>query len=365
MLIKHSQPAINNKEEKALLKVLRSGHLAEGKEVASFERGIAQVTGTPYAAVVSSGSAAFVLLLRAIGIGPGDEVILPSFACSTFLSSVQSVGAVPRLVDSSCDTFNMNCELLTVTKKSRLIVAIHQFGLPAPILELKKFGLPVIEAGAHAIGGYIGKKSIGSVGDAAFFSFYATKLITTGEGGAVVSNNRGWVSKIMDLRQYDEKKDCCVRYNYKMTDLAASIGLAQLKKLSGFLKKREQLAKRYTSSLKNIPGIILPVDIPGRVWFRYVILCKSNRLREYLLQHLNRVGIEAKVPLFSPLHRYLNLQDRAFPETTLAWKRILSLPIYPALTVGEAEKITKKIKELLVEDPGESAKGRSRQRRYR
>lgn len=363
MPIPHSCPTINKNEEDAVKKVLRNGYLAQGKEVALFEEEIAKLTNTLYAAAASSGTAALTLLLLAMGVREGDEVMLPSFACASFLCAVRAGGGVPKLVDVPLEGCNIDpvSVSLAVTKKTKAIIAIHQFGIPAPIKDLKSYALPVIEAGAQALGGAdaVNNKPIGSLGDAAFFSFYATKVITTGEGGMVVSNNKRWINKIKEMREYDKKNDCSRCFNYKMTDLAASIGRVQLGKLALFLEKREKLAKAYSALLKDtstntanttpLDGTItLPSDIPGRVWFRYVIMCKSSQQRNLFLKELNKNGIESKVSLFKPLHRYLNLPDKEFPGTMRAWARSISLPIYPSLKIKDVQKIAVILKSLLL-----------------
>ena len=187
---------------------------------------------------------------------------------------------------------------------------------------------------------------MGGIGTAGFFSFYATKLITTGEGGMIVTNNKRLADSIRDLRQYDKQPHYRLRWNYKMTDIAAAIGVVQLQKLSCFLLRRQQLAELYANSLKDISGISLPYFCQGRVWYRYVIRCKNRKERNYLFHELNIAGIEAKVPLYKPLHKILGFPDKDFPVTTAAWNTVLSLPIFPSLTKKQLMYIADKLRTI-------------------
>lgn len=346
MHIPHSKPTVDKKEEAAVIRVLRSGHLSQGREVSLFESDVAKLCGVRYGVAVSSGSAALFLLLAAMNIGASDEVVLPSFSCSTFLSAVQCVGASPRLADISLENYNLDFSAAqkVITPKTKLIVLTHQFGAPGPVEEIKSLGVPVIEACAQGIGGAINGIPVGAIGTAGFFSFYATKLITTGEGGMAVTNNKKLADAMRDLRQYDEKTTYRLRWNYKMTDMAAAMGVVQLQKLPQFLLRRQQLAALYSRLLKGVSGIELPSFYPGRAWFRYVVKCKNIKERNRILHELNLAGIEAKVPLFKPLHKILGFSDREFPCTTKAWNTILSLPLFPSLTKMQVTYIANMIK---------------------
>lgn len=336
--IPHSRPSIDEADLQGVAEVLRSGFIAQGAKVDAFEQAMARMLGVRGGVATSSGTAALHLALLALHVGEGDEVLLPTYACSALLHAVRAVKAVPRLVDCDPVSFNMDPEAARRARsaRARAMIVIHSFGLPAELDALKGLGLPLIEDGAQALGASYRGKPVGSMGEAAVFSFYATKLVTTGEGGMVLSNDARILAMARDLRTYDEKEDDAPRFNYKLTDLQAALGLAQLQRLPRFLSRREAIASQYLERLRDLP-LRFPSAPPDRqrVYYRYVV--GGPRPAGHYLTTLQALGVEARRPVFRPLHRYLGIDG--FPGADEAWEKAVSLPLYPSLSHAEVERI--------------------------
>jgi len=330
--IPHSRPSLGDEEIRALQDVLTSGQIAQGPQLENFEEELGSFHGLLPGVATSSGTTALHLALLSLGIGPGDEVLLPSYVCSAPLHAVNHSGATPILVDVDPTNGNIDSEDLKkrLTSKSKAIIVVHLFGLPAKVREISALGLPVIEDCAQALGAELASRKVGTFGRVAICSFYATKIITTGEGGMLLSSDPDLLAKSRDLRDYDKKEDFKPRFNYKMTDLQAALGRSQLQKLERFLGQREALAGVYNDQLANLP-CTLPLSQEGRIYYRYVISVKGE-ISE-LTQKLLKMGIEVARPVYRPLHRYFNLED--YPGAEMAWKSHLSLPIHPSLTSQE------------------------------
>lgn len=343
-LIPHSRPTIGEADLQAVAEVLKSGFLAQGEKVAAFEQEMARMLGVSGGVASSSGTAALHLALLAFDVGEGDEVLLPTYACSAVLHAVRAVRAIPCLVDSDPLTFNMDPEAAkkACSSKAKALIVVHSFGLPADLDALKGLGLPLIEASAQALGAMYHGRPVGSIGDAGVLSFYATKLITTGEGGMLLSNDDRVLEVARDLRGYDQKEEDRLRFNYKMTDFQGALGLAQLKQLPWFLERRQAIASQYRERLQALP-LQLPFAPPdgGSVYYRYVV--KGPLPADAYLAKLQALGVDARRPVFQPLHRYLGLPG--FPGAEEAWKKAISLPLYPSLSDGETERIVEAARE--------------------
>lgn len=337
-VISHSKPSLGPEETAALAHVLRSGQIAQGSAVQTFEEEMAEWMGVGGAVAVSSGTAALHLGLLALGIGKGDQVLLPSYVCTALLNAIHYTGATPRLVDIHPDSYNMDPIGLkkAISKRSKAIIVPHLFGLPADLSDLMTFDIPIIEACAHSLGALYRGRLTGGFGVFSFVSFYATKLITTGEGGMLFSNSMRLVRRVKALREYDQRDRYSLSFNYKMTDLAAALGLSQIKKLPAFLQKRKALARRYHRALAYL-SVELPKEYPDRdhCYYRYVIKVK-DRVEPYL-SRFEKAGIACRRPVYRPLHRYLG--QTGFPQTDRVFRQALSLPLYPALKESEVERI--------------------------
>jgi dTDP-4-amino-4,6-dideoxygalactose transaminase len=336
-IIPHSRPTLDQEETEAVCAVLQSGQLAQGRKVRHFEKALASLTGVGGTVAVSSGSAALHLALLALDVGEGDEVAIPSFVCPALLNAVRYVRAVPVIVDIHPQSFNMDANDLKkrLTAKTKAVILPHMFGLPADIREIAALGVPIIEDCAQSLGSRYQGAPTGSFGTVSVFSFYATKVICTGEGGMIATDDAQLLEKIRDLRDYDEKEDNRLRFNYKLTDIQAALGLTQLRKLPVLIERRRSIAIRYDAFLRQ-NGFSIP-SCPGdreHIYFRYVI--RTQHLPE-MLNAGRHAGIAYRRPVFKPLHHYLGITG--YPESDRAFSQTLSIPIYPSLSDAEAASI--------------------------
>lgn len=336
-VIPHSRPTIGPEDIEAVTRVLCSGRLAQGAQVEQFESAVAAHLRRRDGVATSSGTAALHLALLALDVGPGDEVLLPSYTCVALLHAVRHAGATARLVDIAPGEFGMcpRDARLRITPRTRAIIVPHMFGMAADLAALADLGVPVIEDCAQTLGAAYRGRPVGSAGTITVCSFYATKVITTGEGGMLLSDSEVVLRRARDLRDYDGRGALPTRFNYKMTDFQAALGLSQLGRLPAFLARRRALAARYTEALRDVP-ITLPSERPERLhtFYRYVVgvpepLQLAGALRDR--------GIESKPPVPRPLHRYLG--EDGFIQADRAAATALSIPLYPSLTDDEAEEV--------------------------
>ncbi len=333
-VIPHSKPTLDESDVFSVSEVIRSGQIAQGEVVEVFEKKVAKFIGVDGAVATNTGTSALHLSLLAIGIKKGDYVAIPSFVCTALLNAVNYVGAHPILVDIDPETYNLDIRDLKkrIKKSTKAIILPHQFGLPADIDEIMSLGIPVIEDCAQAIGAVYKGKKAGSFGRLSCFSFYATKVLSTGEGGMVVSDSKNLLKRIRDFRDYDNRKSYAVRYNYKMTDIQAAMGIAQLKKLHSFLLKRVHIAKRYSSELQefcNVPSI--RYKDRKHIFFRFPIQIQGSVSKA--LNFFSERGVTCTRPVFKPIHKYF--QINGFTNTDTVWSNTISIPIYPSLTEKE------------------------------
>lgn len=346
LVIPHSRPALGEPEAKAVAAVVRSGWIAQGSRVAAFEQAMAKVTGQAQGVAVSSGTAALYLALAALGIGADDEVVIPSYVCSALWHAVRLTGAKPILVDIEAATYHPSPEAVAraLTPRTKAVIVPHMFGLPADIETLKSQGVSVIEDCAQTLGVTVRGTSVGGTGELAICSFYATKLLTAGEGGMVLGRDESLMGRVRTLRQYDEKDIPERAFNYKMTDMQAALGLCQVARLESFLARRQAIAARYHEAVREA-GLTPPLAASGRGhgYFRYVVRL-SGPVDPALDRALKR-GIECRRPVEMPIHRYLGLAG--FPETDAAWEQALSIPLYPVLTDHEVDRVARALPAIL------------------
>lgn len=346
-MIPRARPAIGSSEAAAAARVVRSGNVSQGKEVAAFERETARFLGVGGGAAVSSGTAALTLALLALGAGPDKEVILPAFASPALFHAVRLTGAAPVLADIHWHDMNISAAQARrkMTHWTSAAVAVHGFGAPSEMEALLKLGVPVVEDLSQALGAEdYDRRKLGGFGRAAVLSFSAGKLMTTGEGGMVVSDDRRLLDAVRDLREYEGKPADKIRMNAKMTDIQAAVGRVQLKRLPSFLEARRKWAERYREALKGLPFEV-PLPLFGRVYHGFVV--KTPRpVTEGLLASFERRGVDVRRPLERPLHWDLP-GSGAFPVTERAWRRSLSLPLFPSLTETEFRKVISVLKESL------------------
>ena len=352
-MIPHSRPAIDQEDLRATAEVLGSGQIAQGPWVERFEREMAGFFGLQGGVAVSSGTAALELALRALRIGAGDEVIMPSYVCPAPWLATQRVGAQATLVDIDLNTFNIDplaaCQ--AVSNKTRAIIVPHLFGLPADLTALERLGIPLIEDCAQTLGVTEQDRPVGTVGRLTVCSFYATKLLCTGEGGMVLSNEEMLLERVRSLREYDGASALdSSSFNSKLTDLQAALGLSQLGRLSAFHERRRFLAATYREALFS-KATVCPSVPPGRAhgYYRFVIRLPHLRTNQdgllSLISRLEEEGIHCRKPVFRPLHRYL--EQSGFPNSDEADRTALSIPLYPDLTDDEVRQIQQSLAKVL------------------
>ena len=324
--------------------MVRRGWVAQGPEVAAFEHELAARLGTAEAAAVASGSAALELALRALDVGPGHEVVIPSYVCDALHHAVRRVGAAPVLADADPATLLLSAKdaATRLTARTRALIVPHAFGLAVDLAPFLALGVPVIEDCAQALGAQHETGPAGSAGALGVCSFYATKLLTTGEGGAVAGPAR-LVARVRDLRDYDEREDLLPRVNAKLTDLAAALGRSQLARFDAFIARRRAIAARYRARLAGAPCALPPDAGPRHVYHRFVV--ELERSPAEVQAALQARGVAARRPVFRPAHRALGLEG--FPEAERLWRRTLSIPCYPALADAEVDTVAAALREAL------------------
>ena len=344
-MIPHSRPTVSEEDAERVARVVRSGRLAQGPEVEAFERELARRLDVAAAAAVSSGSAALELALRALDVGPGHEVVVPTYACDALHHAVARCGGTPVLADADPETLGLSAKdaARRLSPRTRAVVVVHPFGLAVDLEEFLALGVPVVEDCAQAIGARVDGRPAGSRGALAVCSFYATKLLTTGEGGAVAGPAER-VARARDARDYDEREDLVPRFNYKLTDMQAALGRSQLVRLDAFIARRRAIAARYRAALAGVAGCRVPADAGARhVYHRFVVAVE--RPLERVIEHLTRRDVTARRPVFRPIHRALGLDG--YPEADRLWEQSLSLPCYPLLTDAEADAVVAALVEAL------------------
>jgi len=336
---------------------------SKGEFIEKFESTFARKVGAKYGVGVLNGTVALHLALAALDIGPGDEVIIPTFTMIATPNSVRYTGAKPVLVDSELKTWNIDASKIEekITKKTKAIIPVHTYGHPCDmdaIMKIaKKHGLHVIEDAAEAHGASYKGRKIGSFGDAACFSFYANKIITTGEGGMVTTNDKKLAEKMQLLKNHAFSNERhfwhkLLGFNYRMTNIQAAIGLAQTENFERLSNKRIENAMLYNSLLKEIDEITLPPSTKGikNVYWMYGILLKnwSKVTRDTLRYELASRGIETRT-FFIPIHRqpvYKGWFKGKYPNSEYLCTNGLYLPSSTSLTEKQIRYIAKTIKEM-------------------
>jgi dTDP-4-amino-4,6-dideoxygalactose transaminase len=323
---------------------VRRGWVAQGPEVAAFEQELAARLGVEAVAAVSSGSAALELALRALGVGPGAEVVIPTYVCDALHHAVRRAGATPVLADADPETLSLAAAdaRARLTAQTRCLIVPHAFGLAVDLGPFLALGVPVIEDCAQTLGACLDGRPVGSFGTLAVCSFYATKLLTTGEGGAV-AGPAALIERVRDARDYDEREDLTPRVNAKLSDIAAALGRGQLARFDTFVARRRAIAARYRERLHGAPCASPPDVGPRHVYHRFVV--QVERAPEAVQAALAARGVAARRPVFRPAHRALGLAG--FPVAERLWQRTLSLPCYPTLTDGEVDTVARALRETL------------------
>jgi perosamine synthetase len=379
-----ARPSITERERQAVLEVLDSGWLTTGARTKRFEQLFADRVGVAHAVAMNSATAAMHLALEALGIGPGDEVIVPTWTFAASAEVVVYLGARPVLVDIDRRTLNATPETIVaaVTPRTRAVIAVHVGGLPMEIERLvallEPMNIAVIEDSAHAfpsrIGGPTGRYA-GTIGRAGAYSFYATKTITTGEGGMLVTDDEAIASRARVMSLHGISRDAWNRYTasgswyyeiedagykYNMTDIAAAIGIIQLERADELLVARKELAGCYTGRLARPPLselLELPPDADdgSHAWHLYVVRLARDRIsmdRGQVIDALKGLGIGTSVH-FIPLHLHPYYRKRwgydatDFPVATGEYQRAISLPIWPGMSMADVERVGDSLEAIL------------------
>jgi UDP-4-amino-4,6-dideoxy-N-acetyl-beta-L-altrosamine transaminase len=369
----YHQPLIEKDEIEEIIDTLKSGWLTMGPKTIEFEKLITEYTGAKHAIAVNSCTAALHLSLIALSIGKGNEVITTPFTFASTGNVIVHTGAKPVFVDITKDTYNIDPEKINeaITPKTKAIIPVHYAGQPCDMKTIMEIAednnLIVIEDAAHAIGAEYKNKKIGTFGTTTCFSFYVTKNMTTGEGGAITTDDDKLADKLRVLRLHGISKDAWKRYSekgswyydieecgwkYNMTDMQASLGIHQIKKLDKLIEKRKEYTNIYNKELNKANGIIIPYEMPNvkHAYHLYPILLK-NYNREDFINKMHEKGIGCSVH-FIPLHLHPFYQQTFkfkrgdFPNAEWVYEKEISLPLYPKMEMRDILYVIKAIKEI-------------------
>ena len=358
-----AKPLLGAEEFEAVKRVMESGILAHGPEVEAFEKEFAEYIGVKHAVAVANGTAALDIALKAIGVGPGDEVITTPFTFIATSNAVLFQGAKPVFADIDPETYNLDPDnvLEKITSKTKAIIVVHLYGHPAEMKAFKEIAedhsLYLVEDSAQAHGAEYNGVKAGSIGDVGAFSFYPTKNMTTGEGGMITTNNDEIARKAKLLRNHGQSEKylhVILGYNLRMTSIAAAIGRVQLKKLDEFNEKRRRNAVELTREIKTIKGLKPPVEksYAKHVYHQYVVWVGEEYplTRDELRKHLLEKGIGTAVhyprPIFQqPLYKKLGYPQNICPNSIEASKHVLSIPVHPALSSEDIKYILEALRE--------------------
>jgi perosamine synthetase len=354
------QPALTGNEKLYVSECLDTTWISsKGKFVSRFEEGFAKYLGVGYATAVSNGTVALHLALQALGIGPGDEVIVPTLTYIASVNAIAYVGATPVLVDSEASSWNIDPSQVVskISSKTKAILAVHVYGAPCDMDAIsgicKEHDLYLIEDAAEAFGSKYRDKYVGSFGDISTFSFFGNKTITTGEGGMLVSNQKRLIERaaylksqaVSPTREYWHDE---IGFNFRMTNICAAIGVAQLEHADKIIRKKRELADWYRADLAGT-SLVFQADSQDAMnsYWMVSILAKDAIERDHIRQHLKGNDIETR-PLFHPAHTMPVFKtEDSYPVAELLSSRGLNLPSYPGLTRDQVAYISSKITEVV------------------
>ena len=373
MKIEFSKIFIKDKFEtlKKIEETIDSGWITQGTKVEEFENVVSRYVLSKYAVAFSSCTSALHIALLLCNVGPGDEVICPSYSFVASANSIVYTGAKPVFADIDLDTYNISADdtKSKITSRTKAILIVHQFGLPCDMDAILKVarekGLYVIEDAACAIGSEYRGKRIGSIGDLTCFSFHPRKIITTGEGGMLTTENKEWALKAKKLREHgvsiplterhkfggvlNESYDL-IGYNYKMTDIQAALGISQMKHIDYIIDQRNKIALTYKellSDIQNVKPITVPPYVSRYNYQSFSIMLKDNIDREFLLSRLAANGISCRRGIY-PIHLFYK-QNIYLPNTLCAYNHSLILPMYVGMGLDEQKYVVDNLKAILSE----------------
>jgi perosamine synthetase len=359
---------IGEEEIEAVVKVMKNGPLTNalgaGPMVTRFEKNFAEFAGVKHAVAVNTGTAALHSAIVAAGVKQGDEVILPSFTFVATAEAVVMAGGKPVFTDIDPETYHLSSDEIekNVTKNTKAIVPVDLYGLPVDIKPIRKIAaehdLAVVEDAAQAHGATYAGKPAGVFADAACWSLYASKNMTTGEGGVVTTDSDAMAEILRLIRTHGEKAkyaSLMLGYNYRMSEIQAAIGVVQLEKLSSFVAKRRANAQRLTELLAKTGRLQLPKETKGRQhsWYLYTVRLKDGKLseRDKILEELKKKGIGAEAYYVHPVHTMPYYREtfgeRKLPETEKAAQQVFSLPVHPGVTEEQVDYIGRALLDLV------------------
>ncbi len=367
-----NKPVLGEEEIAEVAKLLRQGALTSpspegGLNVRLFEEEFASFVGARSAVAVNSGTAALYLSLLAIGVGPGDEVLVPSLTFVATANAVLLLGAKPVFVDVDSRTYTMDPSDLErkISERARAVIPVHLYGLMADMESItsmaEKRGIAVVEDAAQAHGSEIKGRRAGSLGLAGCFSFYPSKVMTTGEGGMITTNDVELASVLRSLRTHGQERvdgELVVTRlggNFRMPEVEAAIGRAQLRKLPKFLEARRRNARLLTELLQGLKGVELPFEPEGyrHNWYLYTVKFENPRLRDMVKDYLNCRGIGAAIYYKTPVHlmplyrKLFNTGEGLLPVTEELSRRLLSLPVHHGMSEEDVQRVAEAVKEAL------------------
>jgi perosamine synthetase len=367
-MIPAAQPVIGPEEEAAVLEVLRSGQLSLGPRVVEFERRFAERLGVPHASAVSSGTTGLHLAIRAVGVEDGDEVVTSPFSFVATANVMAYERARPVFADIDPRTLNLDPEAAAaaITPRTKALMPVHIFGYPADLPAFERMGLPIVEDACQALGAvHADGTPVGGRGHPALFGFYANKQLTTGEGGLMAMSDPAIKERVdsernqgrapnMDWLDHDR-----LGFNYRLSDIACALGLAQLDRLDEMLAQRAQVAAWYREALAGIEGLELPcedADGDRRGWFVFVVQLPRERDRDATIVALREHGIQSKpylpaIHLMSYYRETYGHREGEFPVCEDVAARSIALPFFPRMTASQVEQVGAALRTVLQSAP--------------
>jgi len=359
------KPRIGYGEKSAISRVLSSGKLSRGKEVEAFEKHFAKFVGKKYAIAVNSGTSGLHLLVRCLGWKKGDEIITTPFSYIASSNVILLEGATPIFVDIDPKTLNIDPEKIEgeITNKTKGMLLVHALGLPVDYEKIKrikeKYHIQVIEDACEAVGKPSDKFIVSKLGVATVYGFHENKQITSaGEGGMIVTDDFALAQKCRSMRdqgrslERDWMKMVILGFNFRMTEIQAAFGDVQLRDAETLLRERDSVARKYSSLLRGIDGLILPTETVNchRSWFVYFVMARNRIVRDRIQKALQKSGIASSSNYFPPIYRfpaYKRFRREKFPNTERASKTLLALPIFYGMTDKEIHRVVSVIKHAL------------------